>query len=51
MSFVAGKTGRGQWECNVQHYPADWLGSIEHTHRAIDDACGYANLLRFSPKS
>lgn len=52
MSFVAGKTGRGQWQCDVQHYPADWLGSVEHTHRAIDDARGYANLLRFfSPKS
>lgn len=47
MSFVAGKTGRGQWECDVNRYPPEWLGSIDHTHRAIDDARGYANLLRF----
>jgi DNA polymerase III alpha subunit (gram-positive type) len=46
MSFVAGKTGRAQWECDADRYPSEWLGSIEHTHRAIDDARGYANLLR-----
>lgn len=45
MSMVAGSTGRGQWECDVDRYPAEWLGSVEHTHRAIDDARGYANLL------
>ncbi|MQB10162.1 exonuclease domain-containing protein [Agrobacterium tumefaciens] len=47
MSMVAGKTGRDYWSCDVQHYPAEWLGAIEHTHRAIDDARGYANLLSF----
>ncbi len=47
MSMVAGSTGRGQWECDVQFYPQEWLGSVEHTHRAIDDARGYSNLLRF----
>ena len=26
-------------------FPADWLGGHEHTHRAIDDALGYANVL------
>ncbi|QEL22803.1 DNA polymerase III subunit epsilon [Bosea sp. F3-2] len=46
MSMVAGSTGRGQWQCDVEHYPLEWLGSIEHTHRAIDDARGYANLLK-----
>ena len=45
MSMVAGNTGRDYWRCDVQHYPSDWLGAIEHTHRAIDDARGYANLL------
>lgn len=25
--------------------PADWYGHIPHTHRAIDDARGYANVL------
>lgn len=47
MSMVAGSTGRGQWECDVGNYPAEWLGSVEHTHRAIDDTRGYANLLSF----
>lgn len=47
MSMVAGKTGRDYWRCDVQHYPSEWLGAIEHTHRAIDDARGYANLLSF----
>ncbi len=45
MSMVAGKTGSDFWECDVENYPDDWLGAIEHTHRAIDDARGYANLL------
>jgi hypothetical protein len=47
MSMVAGKTGRDHWNCDVENYPPEWLGSIEHTHRAIDDARGYANLLSF----
>ncbi len=47
MSMVAGKTGREYSNCDVRHYPPEWLGSVEHTHRAIDDARGYANLLRF----
>jgi hypothetical protein len=25
--------------------PSDWFGDLEHTHKAIDDALGYANLL------
>jgi hypothetical protein len=25
--------------------PQDWLGNVEHTHRAIDDARGFAHLL------
>jgi hypothetical protein len=25
--------------------PPEWFGNIEHTHRAIDDARGYAHLL------
>lgn len=45
MSMVAGCTGRAHWQCDVEHYPAEWLGEVEHTHRAIDDARGYANLL------
>jgi len=48
MSMIAGTTGRDYWRCDVQHYPAEWLGAVEHTHRAIDDARGYANLLSFA---
>jgi hypothetical protein len=47
MSMVAGSTGREHWQCDVENYPPEWLGDIEHTHRAIDDARGYANLLSF----
>jgi hypothetical protein len=47
MSMVAGSTGRGIWECDFRKYPKEWLGCVEHTHRAIDDARGYGNLLGF----
>jgi hypothetical protein len=29
----------------MQRVPAEWYGNIIHTHRAIDDARGYANVL------
>ena len=45
MSFAAGRLGWPSWECDVGHYPLDWLGEQAHTHRAIDDASGYAHLL------
>ena len=44
-SFAAAITGKPVTECDVSAYPAEWLGNEEHTHRAIDDARGYANLL------
>ncbi|KAA0587573.1 MULTISPECIES: exonuclease domain-containing protein [Azospirillum] len=44
-SFAAGRLGWPSWTCDVDQYPADWLGDHEHTHRAIDDARGYAHLL------
>ena len=44
-SFAAAITGRPVSECDVSSYPRAWLGEEEHTHRAIDDARGYANLL------
>jgi hypothetical protein len=28
-----------------QSLPVEWFGDVEHTHRAIDDALGYAHLL------
>lgn len=47
MSMVAGGTGREHWHCDAKNYPPEWLGDVEHNHRAIDDARGYANLLSF----
>ena len=44
-SFAAGRLAWPIWKCDVGHYPADWLGDHKHTHRAIDDARGYAQLL------
>ena len=44
-SFAAAITGRAVSECDVSSYPKVWLGDEEHTHRAVDDARGYANLL------
>src|SRR4051812_45474477 len=45
MSFAAGRLGWPSWECDVDRYPPEWLGDRAHTHRAIDDASGYAHLL------
>lgn len=44
-SYAAAVTGRPVSECSVASLPPEWLGNIEHTHRAIDDARGYAHLL------
>jgi hypothetical protein len=30
---------------DVDTLPSAWFGEVEHTHRAIDDTVGYANLL------
>ena len=32
-------------EWGMQRVPAEWYGHIAHTHRAIDDARGFANVL------
>ena len=45
MAFAAGRTGWDFTRCDVGRYPPDWLGHHEHSHRAIDDARGYASLL------
>jgi hypothetical protein len=29
----------------MQRVPPEWFGHIEHTHKAIDDARGFANVL------
>jgi len=32
-------------EVQPDSLPPEWFGNVEHTHRAIDDAVGFANLL------
>lgn len=44
-SYAAAITGRPLAEVSPASLPASWLGDVEHTHRAIDDALGYASLL------
>jgi hypothetical protein len=44
-SYAAAVTGRPLAEISPQTLPPEWFGHVEHTHRAIDDALGYANLL------
>jgi hypothetical protein len=44
-SLACGVAG-GDWATfSVHELPQEWFGHVEHTHRAIDDARGYANLL------
>ncbi len=44
-SLVMGVTGWPYDECRRSRYPEEWLGGHLHSHRAIDDALGYAALL------
>jgi hypothetical protein len=44
-SYAAAVTGRPVADVSPASLPAEWLGDIAHTHRAIDDARGYAHLL------
>ena len=43
-TLAAARTGQPVWACAPKTLPAAWLGHHEHTHRAIDDARGYAHL-------
>lgn len=45
QSMVMVATGWHYRDCERRHYPAEWLGGHHHSHRAIDDARGYAHLL------
>lgn len=45
-SLVAGREGKSILACTRESYPVHWLGGHEHSHRALDDALGYASLLR-----
>ena len=44
-SYCSALTGLPTWRCGPRDLPPAWLGEHEHTHRAIDDARGYAHLL------
>jgi len=44
-SYAAAVTGRPAAELSAPNLPGEWLGDVEHTHRAIDDALGFAHLL------
>jgi hypothetical protein len=44
-SYAAAVTGQAVAEISAYTLPAGWSGDVPHTHRAIDDARGYANLL------
>jgi hypothetical protein len=45
-SFLSGRIGWDMSRCRYTNYPGEWLGNLPHTHRAIDDALGYAHLLK-----
>lgn len=44
-SYAAAITGRPVSDVSPSALPASWLGNVQHTHRAIDDALGYTYLL------
>jgi hypothetical protein len=44
-SYAAAVLGQSVPAVSPTTFPADWLGDVPHTHRAIDDAVGYAHLL------
>ncbi len=46
QAFAAGRTGWDFADCGTENYPPAWLGHTPHSHLSIDDARGYANLLR-----
>ena len=44
-AYAAAVTGESPGLVDVDTLPSAWFGDVEHTHRAIDDTVGYANLL------
>jgi len=46
QAFAAGRTGWDFTSCVNGTYPTEWLGHVPHDHTSINDARGYANLLR-----
>jgi hypothetical protein len=46
-SYAAALTGMPPADLPAPKLPPHWLGDVEHTHKAIDDARGFANLLHY----
>jgi hypothetical protein len=44
-TYAAAVTGRYIGDVSPATLPSEWFGDVPHTHRAIDDALGYAHLL------
>ena len=44
-SLACGLVGGDPATFTVHSLPKEWFGDVPHTHRAVDDARGYANLL------
>lgn len=44
-SYAAAVTGTSVGETDVDTLPTAWFGDVEHSHRAVDDALGYAHLM------
>ncbi len=44
-TYAAAVTGRPVGEVQPDTLPSEWFGDVEHTHKAIDDTVGFANLL------
>lgn len=46
-SFASGRLGWSLRECTAKAYGRDRIGEQAHTHRALDDAMGYAHRLAY----
>jgi hypothetical protein len=44
-SYAAAVTGRYIGDVSPATLPSEWFGEVPHSHRALDDALGYAHLL------
>ena len=45
LSLACGIAGGDPAGFSVHDLPSDWFGDVPHTHKAVDDARGYAHLL------
>lgn len=45
QSLIMGITGWDYANCRRPQYPEEWFGGYAHTHKALDDALGYAHIL------